>query len=428
MHRKNKKSNSEWKLEKALHKKRFFEDLREICELTSSEDTFHLLPRSELEKLYDLRFLPFSCKAETGAVIAPKVLNEILEGIRTFMNIAPIALWEGGPKIPFTKFHSAASCLIVHLQQLSGKEFPQANVLKERLNRLWYNNEMQGFYERIRNVILFTSLSFSSYQSCMYWMDNVTEIKKDGTIGLNKIFVVHPVHPESKSIEVDGVKRPAFRVGLPAPGVKGMYYVSWTPPQTLLSRGSEASPLPVYVQTHALQRLKERADSIEDFWTVLLLFDALQCKDVRFDSARTIFFPVSINKVTIGYFIGELLPDMVLLRTFQLLTNSGTPEGKKLDALCGTSKLDKMYLGIDKLSSFMSGELAQNEILRSFFREAGCEPLLDFYKVYNGSLTKELGMERIAFLMKYLNLEEPDAASIQKTLGNKYNIRQNMKK
>jgi hypothetical protein len=68
---------------------------------------------------------------------------------------------------------------------------------------------------------------------------------------------------------------------------------------------------------------------------------------------------------------------MLLLRTFLFLTNTGTPEGKKLDKLLGIRKIDKQYLELDTAYAFMNTDLLNSPWLCDLLVEAGCEQLCD---------------------------------------------------
>ena len=50
----------------------------------------------------------------------------------------------------------------------------------------------------------------------------------------------------------------------------------------------------------------------------------------------------------------DIIEGKIVIRTFLFVTNNGTPEGKKLAQITGLQKLDKKYLALDKLSTFMT--------------------------------------------------------------------------
>jgi hypothetical protein len=69
----------------------------------------------------------------------------------------------------------------------------------------------------------------------------------------------------------------------------------------------------------------------------------------------------------------------LVVRTFLFLTFNGTPEGKRLEDFIGLKALDTKYLKMDKLSSFMTDKLKENEELRSIFERADCLHLVELY-------------------------------------------------
>ena len=84
-----------------------------------------------------------------------------------------------------------------------------------------------------------------------------------------------------------------------------------------------------------------------------------------------------IGESKIGYMVGEYIAGAILLKTFLFITNNGTPEGRKLYELYGLGKLDKKYLMLDKLSSYIRSDIGNNEKLRGLLEQTGCAGLLN---------------------------------------------------
>lgn len=78
--------------------------------------------------------------------------------------------------------------------------------------------------------------------------------------------------------------------------------------------------------------------------------------------------------------MADIIDEKIVLRTFLFLTNNGTPEGEKLHEHTGIMKEDKMYLTIDKFSSFIHSDIKYNDHIKDIFIKAGCQSLFEVDK------------------------------------------------
>lgn len=62
---------------------------------------------------------------------------------------------------------------------------------------------------------------------------------------------------------------------------------------------------------------------------------------------------------------------VAVVRTFLFITNSGTPEGDRLDNELRLGKMDKEFLQIDKLSMFVRTDLTLDQRVRDVFDRVG---------------------------------------------------------
>ena len=134
--------------------------------------------------------------------------------------------------------------------------------------------------------------------------------------------------------------------------------------------------LPLYIQRHALKRLDERL-GLQPNNVHSHLFFSLYNQPVNYelDNGCTLI-EFNMYEYKVGYLLTTLHEDKLVIRSFLFLTNNGTPEGRKLNALTGLEKLDKKYLEIDKLSTFTAYRIHEDKKLSAIFREAGCGSLL----------------------------------------------------
>jgi hypothetical protein len=134
--------------------------------------------------------------------------------------------------------------------------------------------------------------------------------------------------------------------------------------------------MPVFIQSHALQRLEERTDLLPGVLQYSA-YDSIQKFEYTLerDGRFLISFYYYLKKI--GYLVASVINNRVLIHTFLFITNNGTPEGRKLSEITGLKKLDKKYLAIDKLSTFLSYRINDNEFVKKIFEKAGCGHLVN---------------------------------------------------
>nr|WP_319998734.1 hypothetical protein [uncultured Draconibacterium sp.] len=159
----------------------------------------------------------------------------------------------------------------------------------------------------------------------------------------------------------------------------------------------------VYIQKHAITRIKERLGI--HFWhmSYSLVVIAMCNKPIEIETSKSFLFPVTYGKIKVGYLKAELTGNKLVILTFLFLTNNGTPEGQKLNNI-GLEKEDKKYLGIDKLDIFINSDIKNDERLTQLFKSADCG---DLFKLDKTLINKHNSEEvaRAAFLNHYLGID-----------------------
>jgi hypothetical protein len=107
-----------------------------------------------------------------------------------------------------------------------------------------------------------------------------------------------------------------------------------------------------------------------------------------------------------GYFRVDVIDGKIVIRTFLFVTNNGTPEGQRLGKITGLQKLDKKYLAIDKLSTFMTSDIGQNENIKKIFIDSGCQCLLDLYEQSHSLATNTPKRFDSELMLKYIDFDK----------------------
>lgn len=190
----------------------------------------------------------------------------------------------------------------------------------------------------------------------------------------------------SRTFTVEGSRRIGFRYGFPLGDGRENLWLNL--PARLFGIG-DRELLEVYIQTHALNRIIERVDSILFGITFgLSTIWIMSSPNVRKVGSNSFLIDVVVCDLKLGYYVACVIDGVVLIKTFLFVTSSSTPEGRKLDTLTGLKKLDKQFLGIDRLSTYLALDVNKSPELISIFKEAGLEELLKINKEVFSTLSK----------------------------------------
>lgn len=140
----------------------------------------------------------------------------------------------------------------------------------------------------------------------------------------------------------------------------------------------EGKSYAVYLQSHAIKRVEERCHLKPNQLHYQLLVH------VNFDDIRTYcgsklipYYMDSGKKYKIGYLVGDLVEDRLLINTFLFLAQDGTPEGDKLNELLKVAKLEKEFLQLDELRYFTNSDLKEDEELLPILKTCHLDHILE---------------------------------------------------
>jgi hypothetical protein len=216
---------------------------------------------------------------------------------------------------------------------------------------------------------------------------------------LQNVVEVNAEAVEPRYFTIGTNKRPAYKIGWPQTQT-GIDYIEISP-SLFGSEFDGQESVPVYIQTHALNRMEERLDCLNLQELISSVYASLlKPVAVRKEKCR-ILLSFRILETKMGYFTAQYIDGAVLIHTFLFITNNGTPEGEKLNELTGLGKLDKKYLTIDKLSTFINSDISTNEKLKDLFIKAGCNSLLEIDEAVKAIAKKQQEMAISDMILNY---------------------------
>ncbi len=207
-----------------------------------------------------------------------------------------------------------------------------------------------------------------------------------------------------------GERRLLFRVGFPDIVNDGLRWLSaCIPNNPYIPEMDPDRPYDVYIQEHAIKRMFERVDGLSP--NIVNTYMNFCFADWDADWYKgSLLISFSIFSYRVGYFFADFTRDRkIVIRTFYFITYDHTPEGEILSSYAGLKALDKRYLCIDRLSTFLASDFDHRSRLATLFREAGCEHLLRLNKMRElADRDEKLTSISNEFIEKYLSSLDDD--------------------
>jgi hypothetical protein len=206
-----------------------------------------------------------------------------------------------------------------------------------------------------------------------------------------------------KNVVIDNKPRPVYRVGI-AVQVDGVLWASVEgkrlhPFQPCIDITKE---YPVFIQSHALERMKERLFPI-DYYEMLLSL-SFEAGEISRGPSGMLFFSVGICDCKLGYMLADFTGSELIVRSFLFITNTGTNEGNAFNERLRLKAYSKTYFGLDSLETYLATDICTDPFFRSVLTECGCEGLIQFKetnsyetfeseKKFSENLRRELALE-----------------------------------
>lgn len=207
-----------------------------------------------------------------------------------------------------------------------------------------------------------------------------------------------------------GERRLFFRVGYPDIVNDGLRWLTaCIPNNPYIPEMDPDRPYPVYIQEHAIKRMFERVDGLSPNVVNTYMNFCFATWEVDWYKG-SLLITFSVFGMRVGYFFADFTRDRkIVIRTFYFITYDHTPEGEILSSYAGLKALDKRYLCIDRLSTFLASDFDHRSRLANLFREAGCEHLLRLNKMRDMAGNDEkLTSISNEFIEKYLSSLDED--------------------
>ncbi len=244
---------------------------------------------------------------------------------------------------------------------------------------------------------------------CWFHLDEI----KDDDVKSRFIIRLNEHIPEKQMMVIDHHPRPVYPLCL-AFANAGPLEITIPAEKLNLPDSFTEKKIPVFLQSHLLHRMEERLDCLPGFICEFYLYHSLVNPKLIHFHGKILAEYLMDQKVKLGYILLEFHEDILLAKTFLLLSNHGTPEGEKLNEISGMKKFDHKYWSIDKLSTFQYSDLKDHPQTREMFENAGCGNLFEevsFPEDFTGQTSSYQARQMLKYL-EGVNEEEQEMTAV----------------
>ncbi|MCK5102549.1 MAG: hypothetical protein KAR17_07025 [Cyclobacteriaceae bacterium] len=405
MKRRKKKVNSQQsKQDKEARLNLYKKRVLYFMKLLGCEEAQALISKSYLRGMYYKRKNNLPIIRQSTRVIADhQSIRKIQSDLDVFISDKKIEIYPDGPKV--SPREVMVYIKIIYLLVTANEKSTDAGVLKivnqfkekaPDLNSLYGQANME-----IGRVMCYIGLSLTHLNERICWLEYASK-NQGKNILENNIEIVEKI-PDQLMIVIDNHPRPVYRLAMAFPG-SGFHEVSVSSDQLFLDKSMLNVPIPVYFQNHVLHRLEERLDCLSRTMREYYLYSNLRDPKISQFKGRTLVEYKIENQSKMGYLVVEYLDGILLVKTFLLLSNRGTPEGQQLEEVSGMNKIDREYWTIDRLSTFQNSDMKDHPKVKEVFEKSGCGTL--FHKLPILDHGEEMQPMQAIQMLKYLKMDE----------------------
>ncbi|MDR1102917.1 MAG: hypothetical protein LBL42_04075 [Tannerella sp.] len=379
------------KLQAVQRRKAFMQKLRSYCAMIGDASWFDLIPEYFRDTVYYNRGTSFTIRVEEGAKITKRFVKILYAHIDEEMKRETVELLPGsGKRVNLFDYYQVIYPLEAMLLT------KRASFRGHETFRELYDSAEERCLEHFRQIVniiycacyVFCDLS----KHCLYTFTYNRTDKPDHFSGRDsrdldsrkrQIVTIGTLPLDVRHVKIDGERRPVCLVG----EVRHHDNISTIEPsEVLLQRlripgAKPGQKAPVYVQQHAVDRIMQRVYCALPGLVASLIFKAFSSKRKIIPSGKNHYLvECYYDDMKIGYFLAVYVDGILVIRTFLLITHSGTPEGRKLEELTGLQQRDRAYLALDDLRSLANSDIIDDPEVRKIFIKAGCGSILEVCK------------------------------------------------
>jgi hypothetical protein len=409
-HQKKKKTSpQQLKQQEAESRKKFFLKIKWLFSICGHEELFKLLPVDHLKTLYKLQYHSPTIRSVGNLPSGIKNDKQLIEDIHSLMKYYSINIPNTENRISFYDYFTVGMVFNMGIVNLESSTFANKEIIQETMKEFRHSLfSTEPLHNKICHLVNSCHFHYSSinkgFYSIHYLKDSTppTESTSTPTFRL-RLELQEQYQPRPIEIKIDNSVRPVFEVGWL---IKNCFTpCRLTASDLYLDPEVYKAPIPVYIQSHAINRLSERIHLIDKGITHFQLYASLiQNPQVIQMGDKSYMIGYRFEEWKIGYVVADLIGKRLIIRTFLLATQAGTPEEQKFRKITNLNRNDIDYLKMTILGKFAESGIEDNPRLKSIFDEAGLTPLLECASFL---YSRKAGVNPFSDkLLKYLTIEQ----------------------
>jgi hypothetical protein len=385
MAKKKKKTNlqAQQKLHAAQHKKQFMARLRRLCTMIGNgESLFDILPQQIVDATYENRGAAFKIKVKKDAKITKRFVKIMYCYIEKEMKERSIDLM-----IPGCDYQIS---LVDYYQVI----LPFESIL--RSDTCWFTGieKFDAFREKIYDrrdrysdefvyIINYACYFYSDLSKRNLYTYKYEIVRAEKNFGIYyQTITLGSYQLDMRYVDILGDRRPVIQTGV-------ISYTETNPVfipnmvslrQLYIKDPSGIKKVPVYIQQHAIERTVQRAACTSSSGVLSLLDNTFSDHKRKYapegPKGDKYLIECFFYDIKIGYFVGRLIDGVFVILTFLFITQSKTPEGRKLAKITGLQRDDMTFLAIDDLKTLINSDINDDPRIKQIFIDAGCESIL----------------------------------------------------
>ena len=231
--------------------------------------------------------------------------------------------------------------------------------------------------------------------------------------------ILTSTEPKTEHLTYNKISRPAYKIAQGQFLTEDPNWLSVSSYQ-IFKQGDHTPNIDVYIQSHALLRLKERLDSLAPFErNFMLQYSLRQCNVCRLNSGQYTIKFINNNQELIGYLPFTVIGQKLLILSFLPITSPTTPEGKILSETLKLNKELLSFYGMDKLSFFHNTDFDAIPALKEAIIKAGMWHLTELKSIER---KKEEDVKQVGLIAKFFQqtAPEPNKEEVLNEIENMY--------
>ncbi|WP_282125910.1 hypothetical protein [Marinifilum flexuosum] len=350
----------------------FSKRFEELSEIANCKEACKLLSKKNKALMYFTRLHLTQPRVDKGEPIDKNLAKMLFKIFKNQREDCHIELIEGKKKISINDMF-IIDCLIAFIEHEEESSFLDA--LKTGFKPLIDAFKKQDpptklLYEMYDNILAM----MNDFGRNMFSI-KTSLIRKDfPSTGIFHIVKIKHHRPIKRNIVIKGKRRPIVKFGWPTASGKIWFFTIKADRIKDIYKGAKKE-LDVYIQSHAIRRFEERTKPLPLMYCRLFMANRFRDYYISFVYQNNIFLPVKYGLIKIGYFVGDIIDEKVIIKTFLFVTHHSTPEGKSLEELSGLAKKDITYWHFDSLEVFLSNPPEEGSLIKEIMSKAGVDQL-----------------------------------------------------